>query len=367
MRILIVAGKNPFHTLGGTENTIWYLAHAFAEQGHEVHVTIDDPDTWDKILPWITPVYFPSILHHIPGGFPLNEICYAWKIRRYTHIFQPDIVLDNSSIAFLNTPNPPIVTIAHGTNRGNARSRSIRSFGDSMRFLYRVYRGWLQARVLQRATRVVALSERIQWEIRDLYHIPEEKIHIIHNGTPFLASMEEYQDRLLRTKLMTGIFVSSDHRWKGIHIVEALARKMPERTFLVCGSTYLPKVKNIEYRGSLDPQKLRELYREADFFIMPSQYEWQSLAVLEAMSLGLPIIGGREIDPKIEQSASIGIILEDRQDVEKYMGEIHTLEENTEKLRHIMRSNMERMRSYTWEKQARKYMDLFEEIEKNKS
>lgn len=85
------------------------------------------------------------------------------------------------------------------------------------------------------------------------------------------------------------------------------------------------------------------------------------------MSLGLPIIGGREIDPKIEQSASIGIILEDRQDVEKYMGEIHTLEENTEKLRHIMRSNMERMRSYTWEKQARKYLDLFEEIEKNKS
>ncbi len=54
------------------------------------------------------------------------------------------------------------------------------------------------------------------------------------------------------------------------------------------------------------------------------------------MSLGLPIIGGREIDPKIEQSASIGIILEDRQDVEKYMEEIHTLEENTEKLRHIM-------------------------------
>jgi glycosyltransferase involved in cell wall biosynthesis len=49
----------------------------------------------------------------------------------------------------------------------------------------------------------------------------------------------------------------------------------------------------VVFHGSLPNDKVREMYRSADIFVLPTLSESCSMALLEAMSAGLPIITTR--------------------------------------------------------------------------
>ncbi len=52
------------------------------------------------------------------------------------------------------------------------------------------------------------------------------------------------------------------------------------------------KYKNVKYYGKVPPEKMRELYREADFLFMPSRFlETFWLTALESLACGTPVIG----------------------------------------------------------------------------
>ena len=52
---------------------------------------------------------------------------------------------------------------------------------------------------------------------------------------------------------------------------------------------------NVKYYGKVKPQKLRELYQEADFLLMPSRFlETFGLTALESLACGTPVIGWKK-------------------------------------------------------------------------
>ncbi len=128
--------------------------------------------------------------------------------------------------------------------------------------------------------------------------IPEEKIAIVPYGSNF--ENLEYVNREHRDGKLVFIFVGKVSYAKGVsYLLEAFSRVDPELAELRLvgtvdknGDIYRKyhNLKNVLFKGSvLHNEVLLEL-KASDVFILPSLMEGMSLAGLEAMSCGLPIL-----------------------------------------------------------------------------
>jgi glycosyltransferase involved in cell wall biosynthesis len=71
---------------------------------------------------------------------------------------------------------------------------------------------------------------------------------------------------------------------------------LTDARLLLIGSWFLSDVRrrdlprHVVWHPPCAPRQLREWYRQADIFVMPSYFEGLSLALLEAMACGLPVL-----------------------------------------------------------------------------
>jgi glycosyltransferase involved in cell wall biosynthesis len=158
------------------------------------------------------------------------------------------------------------------------------------------------------------------------------------------------------------IFISTAHEWKGIRILEKIAQRLKNYNFFVCGYDYKPNLKNVKYLGLLNEGGLKKAIYNSDVFIFPSQYEGQSLAILDSLAMGLPIIISKESDPIIAKNGENGFIIKNRTDISEYIKKIDFLFSNPELIQSMKAKNIELMRNYTWKKQGGKYLKLVREI-----
>ena len=133
----------------------------------------------------------------------------------------------------------------------------------------------IQTRVAATATRVIVPSEYLKGVVAS-WRIPEEKISVIYNAVELpehLPMPEKNTDEFL--------IVSSGRRvpWKGFEAIERVARKhLKWRVFIASG---LPREEALGW------------VKAADVFVLNSTYEGFPHALVEAMTLGTPVIATR--------------------------------------------------------------------------
>lgn len=179
--------------------------------------------------------------------------------------------------------------------------------------------GKIEKEGLEKADRLVAVSEYTKNIVTEKYGIKPDKVSVVHNGINVDSVSSSRPDFMGDVPVV--LFVGRLTIQKGpeyfIRLAEHVLRIRPETIFVVAGDGDMYQ-KMIEYSafreltGSVlftgfmrDVNKL-QLYRRADVFVMPSVSEPFGIVALEAAAMGTPVIisktsGVAEVLPSAKQ------------------------------------------------------------------
>jgi glycosyltransferase involved in cell wall biosynthesis len=180
-------------------------------------------------------------------------------------------------------------SIHHGTTAGYMKAVQKRSIGSScISFMEKVS--------ARRAKTIIAVSENCKKELEELYKINSKKIVVLDNFVDEkLFFPEEAESRKTTRILFSGRLEERKGLSKLLELAFFLESK-PDYELLIAVNSknngeLFSKFKNTHIFYGLDIPGMRKFYSAGDIFYFPTQYEGFSMATLEALASGIPVIG----------------------------------------------------------------------------
>ncbi len=254
-----------------------------------------------------------------------------------------DIVHAITPCLAANVYQPRGGTYAETVRRTLARVRSPalrevkrlgRVFNVRQRFLQRLEENLLGKR--RARVHVAAVSDYVRRQVCDGLGFPAERTRVVFNGVdiaPLSADERMHQRRLLRGELGVDIaaplvlFVAHNFKLKGLaELIRATALAQPTQPWLVAvagrdhSAPYrrlarrLGVAERIRFVGTATPT--RPWYAASDVLAHPTWYDPCSRVVLEALSVGLPVVTTRYNGAaEAMQADRHGVVLDEPGDV----------------------------------------------------
>jgi len=229
-----------------------------------------------------------------------------------------------------------------------------------------------------RYRRIVAVSERVRRQVKLYYNIRDDRIVTIPNGiNPARFNPRNAQARAAVRRsfgvpedVPLLLFVGSQYRLKGLEFaIKALALMETKALLLVIGGDRAAPFKRLAEQLDVSDcvifagarTDLPQIYPAADAFVFPTLYETFALVCLEAMASGLPVlaspVGG--IEDYLHDGVNGFHIRRDAEDIaiklDRLLGDanLHA---------RIREQGLATAENYAWEKIARQYLSLFDEL-----
>lgn len=207
----------------------------------------------------------------------------------------------------------------------------------------RTIRGMAARQFGSPASLFIAVSGKVADDLRTIHGVPAHRIRVVHNGVDaghfdarrHAAAADDIRRRhgIAAHELLV-IAVAHNHRLKGVHVLARAVRRLrgeglPLR-LLVCGArpplawTADPTRTGVIHAGCVTDTAA--FYAAADIAVQSTFYDACSLATLESLASGLPVITTRAngaselITPGID-----GIVLDDPGDVTALASALRTL------------------------------------------
>jgi glycosyltransferase involved in cell wall biosynthesis/putative flippase GtrA len=185
-------------------------------------------------------------------------------------------------------------------------------------------------KILLNADKVIAVS-RFMSDLAQMIGVKKDKIKIIYNSTDFMDKLEVNQNEVDDIRFKHGsnskIIITSCRLtiWKGvdgiIKILPGLIKKIGNINFLVLGDG--PEMEilkrlakqynvsgNVNFLGRVKHEETIKYFKAADLYILNSNYEGLSHALLDVMKSGVPIIatnaGG---NPELIEDGKDGLLI----------------------------------------------------------
>jgi len=155
--------------------------------------------------------------------------------------------------------------------------------------------------VLQDADGIEAVSHELSEYLVRRFEVCESRVHMIPNGVDtniFHGSAREKVRKRLGLDVGKFIicFVGADNHNKGARRVLRAAQRlrckgMDDIGLLLLGNTKnLNSMEGVEYAGRAKPEEMPLYMAASDIFVLPTTNEGMSNSILEAMSVGLPVV-----------------------------------------------------------------------------
>jgi len=237
----------------------------------------------------------------LPGGFPKPSEAALAETQRLLAARPPEEPLLIDGLAFgalpaalLRTLPQPLVALVHhplALEGGVGPEEAARLFA-------------LERDALSFARQVVAASPATARSLTGDYGVPAERCRIALPGTPRHRIRAEGSE----PPLLLTVGTVTQRKAPDV-LVAALARltDLPWQSRIVGNLDLEPKLaatvqaridaaglrERILLTGPMQPEALREAYRQADLFVLPSRHEGYGMVFAEAMTYGLPIVACR--------------------------------------------------------------------------
>jgi glycosyltransferase involved in cell wall biosynthesis len=191
---------------------------------------------------------------------------------------------------FADRKGAPLVVTFHNY----VLDRFMRNYSSVLQRLhYTTDLKWFTRLAVNRAHRLTAVSrytaELVRRELRC-----DREIQVIYNGIDE-TRFRPYRDRQDTNRKITVLFSGNPSRRKGAHLLPEIANLLNPGIEIVYTSG-LHRNKRIAVHpslraiGQIPHDEMPTMYNEADILLFPTVREGMSLAVLEAMACGLPVV-----------------------------------------------------------------------------
>jgi glycosyltransferase involved in cell wall biosynthesis len=225
------------------------------------------------------------------------------------------------------------------------------------------------------ANRIVVNSEYMRNNVIHWYGLNRDKVVVIPNGVDLKMFIGK-NDRILLDGEPSILYIGHFSRLKGvdilIHAIANLKSEFPNVKLHLVGrgndrafalqAKKLDIEKHVIFHSWAQQSMVASYYKSADICVFPSRLEGFGIVILEAMASGIPVIASNI--PTFRELISNGIdgCLFKSEDADALSREVIALYRNPCLRKEISHNAFEKVKNYSWEKIADKYISLYKEL-----
>ncbi len=225
------------------------------------------------------------------------------------------------------------------------------------------------------ASKVIVVSNKTKSDLITFYKVPEEKVVVIENGfrKRFVGNLKE-EGKAKREKFI--LFIGRLEKRKNvlniIRSFEVLKGKYgyPGKLYLVGGPGHgyreiKEKIEKSKYRkdirelGFVSEREKWFYLSEAEIFLFPSLAEGFGIPILEAQSMGVPVVTS-DRSPMKDVVADKRVLV-NPEDVEEIARVVNRILKDDQLRREIIKAGLDNIKKYSWRRTARRISELLME------
>jgi glycosyltransferase involved in cell wall biosynthesis len=248
---------------------------------------------------------------------------------------------------------------------------------ETMRTLTRWLDATLMPRALQQADRVIAVSDATANDLRKVFPGAADKIAVVPEGaspmpaplgiealseigisSPFVLFVGTLEPRKNLAKLLEAFAVVHRNDCACPCLVIAGSAGWGGQT-LEARCELLGLRDRVKILGRVNEQMLSTLYRHALFLAMPSVYEGFGLPLVEAMSVGTPVLTSH-VSSMPEVAGPAGLLV-DPLSTESIVRGLKEMIENVPLRKKLAAEAIEQVRQFTWSRSAEATLEVMQQ------
>lgn len=227
-------------------------------------------------------------------------------------------------------------------------------------------------RLVQKASKVIAISENTKQDLLRYFHANEKKIEVVHLGNSVFPKPIAVNHRSIPEKFILYVGVRSFYK----NFKPFLSSMVPlltkdENLHLLCaggGDFRNEEISLFKNAGvdkkvihyPIDDNLLGHLYRNARVFVFPSLYEGFGIPVLEAFGCGCPVVLSNSSSlPEIGKDAALYF---DPQEEQSIRNTVESVLYNEDIRKELIARGFERVKEFSWGKTARETRRIYESL-----
>ena len=304
-----------------------------------------------------------------PARHPyLWYIYFEFSIPRILRKIKPDLFLSTDGWLSLRA-DVPQVDVIHDLN-----------FEHSQDFLKSKYQNFYTRffpRYARKAVRIATVSEFSKQDIHRFYHIPEEKIDVVYNGSNAVYKpLSEEEQASVRQQYADGcryfLFVSAIHKRKNLaNILRAFERYKKEAgddtRFLVVGARAgkqddvdevlrsMTFAQDVRFLGRLSAKELSQVMASAHALVYATLFEGFGIPIVEAFNAETAVITSNVTSmPEVAGDAAL---LVDPYSVEEIAAAMTKLATNETLRQELIQKGRQQRTRFNWDLTAQRLWD----------